>query len=118
MEKEKQFRVYVKNWCGGGNFDVKESKTGKKMGLLFGSVRKKVIDALKDPEKAKDSFDYIVEIPGEPNPIPTFVDHYELKFDGLDFGVLAHLTEKGVMRRALEQGGARRHITPFGPMYR
>lgn len=115
---EKQFRVYVTNWRGGGNFYVKEAKTGRKMGLLFGSVRKKIIDALKDPEKAKDSFDYIVEIPGEPNPIPTFVERYELEYDGLDFGVLAHLTEKGVMRRALEEGGPRRYITPFGPMYR
>ena len=118
MEKEKQFRVYVTNWRGGGNFYVKESKTGKKMGLFFGSVRKKVLEVLKDPEKAKDSFDYIVEIPGEPNPIPTFVERYELKDFGSGIGVLAHLTEKGVMRKALEEGGDRRYITPFGPMYR
>lgn len=116
---EKQFRVYVTNWLGGGNFYVKESKTGKKMGLFFGSVRKKVLDALKDPEKAKDSFDYILEIPGEPNPIPTFVKRYELKDFGSGLiGVLAHLTEKGVMGKALEEGGPRRYITPFGPMYR
>ena len=118
MEKEKQFRVYVTNWLGGGNFYVKESKTGKKMGLFFGSVRKKVLEVLKDPEKAKDSFDYIVEIPGEPNPIPTFVERYELKDFGSGIGVLAHLTEKGVMRKALEERGDRRYITPFGPMYR
>lgn len=116
---EKLFTVHITYWRGGANFYITENKTGKRAGDFFGYLRRMVGELLKDPKKAKESFDYVVEIPGEPNPIPTFVDHYELKDYHPGLGVVAHLTEKGVMREALEKnGGPRRVTTPFGPIWR
>ncbi len=112
---EKLFTVHITYWKAGGNFYITENKSGKKVGILFGRLHRKVVELLQDPKNAKEAFEYVVEIPGEPNPIPTFVDHYELKYYGLDFGVVAHLTEKGVMRAALESGETS-EMTPLGFM--
>jgi len=109
------FTVHVTDWRGGGNFYIVEKKSGRHVGLFFGAPRRKAIELLKN--NINDAFDYVFDVPGEPNPIPTFVDHYELKLYGCSMGVVAHLTEKGVMRKALESGRRLPRQTPFGPMY-
>lgn len=116
---KKLFTVHIQNWRINGKFYITENSTGKKVGIFFGAARKRMVDYLRNNANAMDAFDFVLEIPDEPNPIPEFVERYEIFHtdDGFEFDVRAVLTEKGAMRKSMEMGGGRVvRITPFGPM--
>ena len=60
---EKLFTVHVTHRLGGGNFYITENKTGRQVGVLFGSLRKRVVELIN--KNATDSLDYVFEVPGE-----------------------------------------------------
>ena len=114
---EKSFTVHITHWLGGLNFYITENKSGKHVGVLFGTLRKKVIALLQGQEPQKEAFDFVAQGDAEPNPIPVFVDHYELRYYKPAIVCVPFLTEKGKLRKTFEETHSRRRITPFGPMY-
>lgn len=121
---DKRFTVHVTGWNAGplGDwFYITDNKTQKK---LKGSEKEwlEIRAIAASPVRSRTELDYVVEIPDEPNPIPYYVDHYELFLQDLilwkEVKCRAVLTYKGCERKSLENGRRLRyHDTPLGPKY-